>query len=457
MSPIIATVVFALGILGLFVLDRDRKASTSKALWIPVLWLWIAGSRPVSVWLQMAPPLDSPDQYLDGSPLDRLVFTALLAAGLMVLISRRRQVGTLLRRNGPILLFFFYCALSILWSDYPFVAFKRWTKAVGDVVMVLIVLTDPDRSSAVKRLLARAGFLLVPLSILFIKYYPDMGRAYSPWTWTPTYTGVTMGKNLLGMICLIFGLGSTWRFLQAFRGGEGTHRPSTLIAHGALLAMVLWLFSTANSVTSLSCFLLAGGLMAVTSIPALARRPAVVHLLVGAVVFLSLSVLFVDVGMGIVQAVGREPTLTGRTVLWSQLLSMNSNPLFGTGFESFWLGPRLEEFWSIYWWRPNEAHNGYLEVLLNLGWTGVALLAVVMVVGYRNVVGAFRRDPEAGRLRLSYFVVAAAYGFTEAAFRMMNPVWIAFLLAIMAAPKDASWADRAAPSGPARVGTAFFA
>ncbi len=457
MPPIIATVVFALGILGLFVLDRDRKAWTSKALWIPVMWLWIAGSRPVSVWLQMAPPLDSPDQYLDGSPLDRLVFTALLAAGLMVLISRRRHVGRLLRRNGPILLFFFYCALSILWSDYAFVSFKRWTKAVGDVVMVLIVLTDPDRSSAVKRLLARAGFLLVPLSILFIKYYPDLGRGYSASTWTPVYNGVTMGKNLLGMICLIFGLASTWRFLQAFRGGEGTHRAGPLIAHGAILAMVLWLFLKANSVTSLSCFLLAGGLMAVTSMPALARRPAVVHLLVAAVLSVSFSALFLNIGTGLVKDLGRDPTLTGRTVLWSQLLSMNLNPLFGTGFESFWLGPRLEEFWSMHWWRPNEAHNGYLEVFLNLGWTGVALLAVVMVVGYRNVVGAFRWDPDAGRLRLSYFVVAAAYGLTEAAFRMMNPVWIAFLLAIMAIPKDASRADRAAPSGPARVETASFA
>ena len=44
----IATLAFFAGILGLFVLNRDRTVTTSKALWIPVVWLWIAGSRPVS-------------------------------------------------------------------------------------------------------------------------------------------------------------------------------------------------------------------------------------------------------------------------------------------------------------------------------------------------------------------------------------------------------------------------
>src|SRR5664279_217027 len=171
MSPHIATIVFALGILGLFVLDRDRQAQTSKALWIPVVWLLINGSRPVSHWLAIAGygtavSFDTPDQYLDGSPSDRLVYTILIVAALMILISRRGQVGALLRRNGPVLLFFVYCGLSVLWSDYTFVAFRRWTKAVGDIVMVLVVLTDPDRPSAVKRLLARVGFVLVPLSIL---------------------------------------------------------------------------------------------------------------------------------------------------------------------------------------------------------------------------------------------------------------------------------------------------
>jgi exopolysaccharide production protein ExoQ len=434
MPPAIATVFYSIVILGLFWLDRDEGYKAPKALWIPVVWLLIAGSRMVSEWLQVA-PATTVDQYLEGSPLDRLALGGLLVAGLLVLGSRGRKVVAVLRANAPILVFFFYCAVSTLWSDFPDVAFKRWFKALGDLVMVLIVLTDIDSSAAVKRLLDRAGFLLIPVSVLLIKYYPDLGRGYNPWIWTPYYTGVATSKNLLGMISLIFGLGSAWRIFQEFRSGDNRRRAGPLIAHGVLLAMVLWLFWVANSVTSFSCFLLAGGLMAVTHMRALVRNPFFVHLLVAAVLVVSFSALFLDIGSGLVKDLGRDETLSGRTALWNQLLGMAGNPVFGTGFESFWLGDRLHKLWNIYWWHPNEAHNGYFEVFLNLGWAGVALLGLVMLTGYRNVIAAFRNEPDSGRVKLTYFVVAATYNFTEAGFRMMDPIWIIFLMAITVVPE----------------------
>src|SRR5207237_1755038 len=148
----------------------------------------------------------SADQYLEGSPLDRNILTGLLAIGLIVVLGRRQKVAEILRANPLILLFFFYCGVSVLLSDYPDGAFKRWIRAIGDFMMVLIVLTDLNPSDAINRLLSRVGFLLLPLSILFIKYYPALGRTYDPGFgfWTPVYTGVTTNKNELGYICLIF-------------------------------------------------------------------------------------------------------------------------------------------------------------------------------------------------------------------------------------------------------------
>jgi len=171
--------------------------------------------------------------------------------------------------------------------------------------------------------------------------------------------------------------------------------------------------------------------MAMVSKTHLARRPATVHLLVAAILSVSVFATFLDPG-ALVGALGRDPTLTGRTVIWNQVLGMVANPLLGAGFESFWLGERLKKMWSIYYWHPNQAHNGYLEVFLDLGWIGVAFLAVVLVIGYRNAVGAFRRDWRAGSLKLAFFVAAAAYNLTEAMFKMTNPVWITFLWAATA-------------------------
>src|SRR6267154_2539759 len=215
MSPQIATIVFAFGVLGLFMLDRDSRARTSKVLWIPVMWLLINGSRPVSVWLQLEPlnKIQNPDQYLEGSPLDAFVYSVLLVSGLVILLGRRAQVGKLLRRNAPVLLFFSYCALSVLWSDYTEVSLKRWIKAVGDLVMVLIVLTDSDPFAAAKRLVARVGFVLVPASILLIKYFPALGRFYkivNISTWEPMFVCVTDHKNTPGMVCMVLGLGFEW-------------------------------------------------------------------------------------------------------------------------------------------------------------------------------------------------------------------------------------------------------
>src|SRR5439155_14999928 len=99
MTPHIATVTAALGIAGLLVLDRDGEAHTSKALWIPVVWLAIAGSRMMGEWLAAigvvngGAPSDAADRLLDGSPLDRFLLTMLLALGIVVLLGRRRSVA----------------------------------------------------------------------------------------------------------------------------------------------------------------------------------------------------------------------------------------------------------------------------------------------------------------------------------------------------------------------------
>src|ERR1035441_3864756 len=147
-----------------------------------------------------------------------------------------------------------------------------------------------------------------------------------------------------------------------------------------------------------------------------------VHLLVAVVVLISFATLFLGIGSGFVQStMARDTTtLTGRTDIWKIALSMTGNPVVGTGFESFWLGKRLEKMWE-YNREINQAHNGYLEVYLNLGWIGVTLLAWMLAASYGRVVRGVRQHPE-GSLWLAYFVVMVIYNFTEASFKMMSPI-----------------------------------
>jgi exopolysaccharide production protein ExoQ len=439
-TSLIATVAFLCVMLGFFALDREPKARTSRALWIPVVWFWIACSRNVSEWLSsgagsVSTSLDSSNRYLDGNPLDRNVMTALLALGLVVLWSRRRVVGAALRSNLPILLFFLYCAVSSLWSEHPDVSIKRWVKGIADLVMVLVVLTDRDRLTAIKRLLARVGFLFIPLSILLIRYYSDLGRAYNPWDGGLIWIGVTTTKNQLGMICLVLGLPSAWRVVEELRKGKANRRTGSIFVHSCIIVMAFWLIHTADSMTPFACFVLAGFVIVMTSSRFVARKPALVHLVVGAVLSVAFSALFLHIGSGLLANLGRDSTLTGRTDIWDMVIAMTPNRLLGAGYESFWVGERLRKIWAVYWNHPNQAHNGYLEIYLNLGWVGVTLLAVVIMNGYRQIIAAVRRKSPAATLCLGYFVAVLAYNFTESAFKMTHPVWLVFLLATTMVPE----------------------
>jgi O-antigen ligase len=170
------------------------------------------------------------------------------------------------------------------------------------------------------------------------------------------------------------------------------------------------------------------------------RNPAVLHALVGFLIVTVGTVILLGGGAAAAQAIGRNPTLTGRTEIWEAVLSMAPNPLVGAGFESFWLSRRVAEgLWTLFPGLPlNEAHNGYIEVYLNLGWVGVGLIVLILIDGYRRSVKAFRCAPALGGLLLAYTLAAMTYSITEAGFRMMHPNWIFFLLAVIEASSIAS-------------------
>jgi O-antigen ligase len=420
----------------------------SAALWLPIVWLAIGASRNVSVWLGGSAVTLDPEQYLEGSPLDRNLMSLLIVAGVAVLVVRSQRTIEVLRRNWPLLLFFAYCAASTLWSDFPFVAFKRWTKALGNVIMVFVVLTEADAGLALKRFLTRTAFVLIPASILIIKYYPALGRYYDRWEGTQFISGVTTDKNLLGVTCLVLGLGVLSRFMETFR--EPEHRVRTFLAIGIVLAMNIYLLSAAHSATSLGCFLLGSGILLFLGLFR-RPRPGLVHLMVAGLCSVGLvAYFFPNVYEFAVHSFGRNTTLTGRTDLWGDVIALVRNPWFGEGFESFFLGNRLEILWRKYWWHPNEAHNGYLETYLTLGFLGLGLLGTLIVTGYSHAMNVYRRDPASGSLRLAFLVIAPIYNLTEAAFKVTNPLWILFLLTVAAVPvsEQLAGARDEAGSGP---------
>ncbi len=96
---------------------------------------------------------------------------------------------------------------------------------------------------------------------------------------------------------------------------------------------------------------------------------------------------------------------------------MHTNPIVGTGYESFWLGPRLETVWQRYAYGLNEAHNGYLEMYLNLGIIGVGLLGGFLVSSFRNICKKLDPFSSPASLYLALWTIMLFYNMTEVGFR----------------------------------------
>lgn len=437
---------------GLFYLDRDKSVRTSKGLWVPVLWFWIIGSRPVSEWWSGGRTIQTLSQQLDGSPTDRAFFFLVLLMGIVVLFRRRARAATLLSGNGPIFIYFAYCLVSVIWSPFPDVALKRWSKAIGDLVMAFVVVTDINPIGALKRLLTRTAFLLLPFSVYLTKY-SEMGRGYTP-DGAPMNTGVTTNKNTLGVVTLVLLLGAFWRFVTVFREADENRR-RLLLSQGGILAIGVVVLLQSDSATSLACFGLGSMLILMTSFKAIQRRPASVHVMLAVAALGAVALVFGDQSAA-AGALGRDTTLTGRTDIWKAVIPAVPNALLGAGFESFWIAPDTKPAMersglSEYMAGVNSAHNGFIEVYANLGWIGVGLIVLVLAGAYRRACAAFRRSPQVAGLLLAYVVVAPAYGVTEAGFRMLGPLWIFLVLAAVFGSHIAA-ADSAAPAGAERPG-----
>jgi O-antigen ligase len=420
-------------------LNRVTYPDASRSLWIPQLWLLIVASRMASLWLGGGNAL-SAQALEEGSPFDRALLTGLILAALLVVLQRRDRCATIIAQNPAITIFVVLSLASLAWSDYPAVGMKRWVKELGNVLMVLVVLSDREPVKAAQLILARTAYILIPLSVVVWKYFPELGRMYHRYSGELMITGVTTSKNNLGALCLIGFLFCFWRLQVRTVPVAGEAFARRRRADVAVALIAAWLLLMINSMTSsiLACFgivvLLAARLMNG------ARRRLFGRLaIVGVVALTAATPALLMTGVSedeITKLEGKEATFWGRVSFWPQLVALTGqSALFGVGFDTFWLGSRLESLWSRYWWRPRSAHNGYVETYLDTGVLGTVVLVWFLLTAVSNARrGALQRDAEWAVLRIAFLLCGAAYNVTESAFKGLHPIWVVSLLVGLRVP-----------------------
>jgi O-antigen ligase len=416
MPPILALFLWVVLLVALFRVDW-AKTKTSPSLWVPLTWLFIIGSRLPSQWLG-GHRIMSAQALEDGNPLDRAIFLALILLALGVLMARSFKWGSFLQGNLALAALMCFALVSATWSDFPFIAFKRWIRDVGTYFMVLVVISDARPVEAVRTVLRRLSYLLVPLSIVLDKYFPEMSKQYDPWTGAASYAGVTTSKNMLGLLCLVSGLFFFWDTLARWSERKQDRAKRIILLDAAFFAMTVWLLHISQSTTSSICLVLGCLVIASAHSRIFRRRPALLKALIPAAfgLYVILDLVFGMSG-SMAQAVGKDPTLHDRTKIWAFLLSMHTNVLVGTGYQSFWLGPRLEWFWeNAHLGYINEAHNGYLEVYLEMGLIGCGLLVIFLITTYRGICRRLETSPSLAILGLAVWMAVVFYNMSEAAF-----------------------------------------
>jgi len=122
-------------------------------------------------------------------------------------------------------------------------------------------------------------------------------------------------------------------------------------------------------------------------------------------------------------ALGRDDTLTGRTEVWAAILpARTQQPLLGYGFGSFWTDAR-RQLYDI-----PTAHNGYLDILLELGEAGLAFYTAWLLSCARQLHRALVLDYEWASLGICLLLMSLIYNVTESALNSLTEYMTAMVV-----------------------------
>ncbi len=258
----------------------------------------------------------------------------------------------------PLLLF---TVMSAVWSTAPSMTMRRSLFFLLSTAVALILGTEFAIPELIN-LFGAASLIHIALCVVCMIFAPHF--VYSP-SDPHALKGLTTHKNVFG---LELGLATLSLLLVPFPRLVRFRIPFSLLAFGMLL-----LSHSAGSLVATVAALCSIPLLLTLRLPGVQRVP----ILLGA--------LFIAGGTGywlfehaelIPALLSKDATLTGRTELWSLILiAIRNHPLLGYGFDSFWQGLQGDSLTIIsqVGWLVPTAHNGYLDLLLSIGWLGVAL------------------------------------------------------------------------------------
>lgn len=337
-------------------------------------------------------PVLAPDQ--GETPLLRLFWLPVYAivAGLVLL-----RFKTIARAWPAVLAWACIVSLAFAskyWSIDPSMTGRRVIAMVISGSFAMYLGTS-FHGHCLPRLLTHCAFIMGLLSILMVFAVPSIGvhQDVNAGMWR----GIWYEKNQMGMVMAAGGTAAA-----AWAASEDRRWKTPLLT--ILLCFLLVL--AARSKTSLLCIMLGVGMVgALWTLKRGGPALAVAAVWMGVVGGAAGWWLWTYESAEILAALGKDPSLTGRTGIWDALfVKIAERPWTGYGYNAFWGLDSEPALWVRYQtgWVVPSAHNGWIDLLVQLGWPGAILVGTIMTSSY---VLTLLRLPTAG-LREGFWGIA---------------------------------------------------
>jgi len=326
----------------------------------------------------------SVDEVGTSNIVNQIVFTSFFLISSICLYPKRKELLGFIKREKFLTLFLLWCFLSIFWSNYSFVSFKRLFQILSSVTVILAFLFHSTSTGESLKYFKAILYIYVPISFLSCLIIPG---AIDPVHLT--WRGLTVGKNYLGQA----GVVSIIIWMYAMKGNKlGGKAVSAVL----LMLSILLLFGS-RSMASILTFVMLTYLFILFSVDKIFRSLRIgktfsVLIIVSSILlFISIYYLGVDLIASSFDSVGKDTTFTGRTDLWIDLIKIAKDRLFmGYGYGCFWVIQHnnldLMSLYEKYVWLPNEAHLGYLDILIETGFVGLSIFILTVIYYFKNLL-----------------------------------------------------------------------
>jgi exopolysaccharide production protein ExoQ len=202
------------------------------------------------------------------------------------------------------------------------------------------------------------------------------------------FRGIFAQKNVLGEAMTIGALAS----LHGLRVGNRKRLRNVF----TLIVVTIVALKSESATSCLTIFAFFG----IDAVIALIKKGGASRFVaIGGIVLLLPVVLFAAASPdSMLEMIGKDPTLTGRTDIWGYVIpDIYQRPWLGWGYVAFWSpdNPAAMQIGdSLHWFAP-QAHNGILEMLLNVGLTGTALFICFWARNVRLALRSLRTSEKA--------------------------------------------------------------